>query len=445
MKAHMLCIGLALASHWVTAQEAPIPVYRQYATQQYMKQLMAKHPEMVEARSAIERQTYDFLRFGLPDTPTIAVVFHLVGDAAASIKEEDILAQLDALNRDFSSPEIPTGEDAHPALAAEGFAERAARPTINFCLADLSAAGGPAAGVFYAPSSTAEHAVGAVVGNAENGGTPAWEPKSHLNIWVAALENGLAGHAQMPGGPAESDGIVIHPDYLPRAAKPEGATEGSVEAKYGLGRTLSHLVGSYLNLYELWNDDQPCADDNVHDTPIHNAPNYGEPGYRHVSTCMDNPEEMTMNIMDNTDDVGQYLFTNGQMMRMYATLAPEGGPRAGLRQGSCTGLGLDGPIEGRSIENDKGQPATQPFSVTAYPNPANSGFTVLIGSPCEDQLTIEAYNELGARQYSNMVGNAVVGETNAFFINAEAWPPGAYVVRARCGRDAATVKVLLER
>jgi hypothetical protein len=74
---------------------------------------------------------------------------------------------------------------------------------------------------------------------------------------------------------------------------PLGQRLPRTKARTALCRTLTHLMGNYLNLYDLWNESQPCADDYVDDTPIHNAPNGRFWQYRHVSTCDGSPVEMT--------------------------------------------------------------------------------------------------------------------------------------------------------
>ena len=76
----------------------------------------------------------------------------------------------------------------------------------------------------------------------------------------------------MPGGPVATDGIVIDYRYF--------GTGGTAIAPYDEGRTLTHLVGNYLNLHDLWNDVSRCSDDEVADTPVHNGPNYALPKRR---------------------------------------------------------------------------------------------------------------------------------------------------------------------
>ncbi len=441
---HSLLALLLVLGLYAHAQEEPTTVYRQYATQQYMKELLAAHPEVAETRSAIERHTYDWLRFGLPDTPTIALVFHVVGTPASAITMADINKQVDALNRDFSDPAFPGEAAAHQAWHAERFSERAARPSIRFCLANQSPGGGPG-GVLYVPSQVPEFAVGAGVMNAQQGGSAAWDPQHYLNVFIAQLDGGVAGFAQMPGGPTATDGVVINMDYFSRNNQqgPNGPPPGL--EKYSAGRTLAHLIGSYLNLYELWNDDQPCTDDNVHDTPIHNAPNYGEPGYRHISTCGDNPVEMTMNVMDNTDDVGQYMFTNGQVMRMYATLATEGGPRAGLREAPCSGGGLGGePTMGRAATGHNAGQTGGKLAISLFPNPASEGFTVVVKSPCESSLWLTAHNAIGVLVHNQQL-EVVAGGTNSIYVGTRGWAPGMHSVQVRCGQETASAKLVIER
>lgn len=443
-KVILLLLGLILLGPPLFPQQ----LYRQYATQKYMKDLLAGNPGLEKARSAIERHTYDFGIYGRPDTVTIPVVIHLVGAASAAITWEDVQAQLNVLNKDFYQPEYLSTESAHEAWKAEHFAGKASKPFIRFCLAAQNPSGKMTPGVVYALSKVASFPVSNAITTSKGGGSPAWNTANYLNIWVAPLENDVAGFAQMPGGPVASDGIVIHTRFFARTNQRNYITTDPAIANYAFGRTLSHLVGSYLGLYELWNDDQPCADDYVHDTPIHNAPNYEKPGYRHVSTCGDNPVEMTMNLMDNTDDEAQYMFTNGQMMRMYATLAPKGGPRAGLRTlaSPCSNGGLfAGDVTGERSSDASSEVPAGKLAVQVYPNPASGGFTVLVSSLCEEEIRLTSFNQLGVQQHSQTVDGAQAGQTNAVYINARDWAPGMYLVRVHCGKETASAKILLER
>ncbi len=153
------------------------------------------------------------------------------------------------------------------------------------------------------------------------GGKDADKPEAVINIWIVDLGGLSRGFAQMPGGQSETDGIVI--DY--RCV----GIDGSALYPYNKGKTLTHLIANYLNIHSIWGTGF-CRDDGVEDTPIHNAPNYGCPTYKHITTCSDRiVQEMTVNFMDNSDDRCTNMFTKGQRNRIYANLVP-GGPRHSL-------------------------------------------------------------------------------------------------------------------
>lgn len=153
-----------------------------------------------------------------------------------------------------------------------------------------------------------------------NGGIDATNPTENLNIWVVNyLSQGkYLGFAQFPGGDPATDGVVIGHNFFGRT--------GVVSAPYNLGRTATHEVGHWMNLRHIWGDAN-CGNDEVADTPLHNAYNFGCPVYPHYSTCAGTPVEMTMNYMDYTDDACMFMFTEGQKGRSLAVFASDG-PRS---------------------------------------------------------------------------------------------------------------------
>ena len=78
------------------------------------------------------------------------------------------------------------------------------------------------------------------------GGSSAWDTKKYLNIWVCDIEDGILGWAQFPsGGDVNTDGVVINFEHF--------GTTGTAIYPYNLGRTTTHEVGHWLNLYlSLW-------------------------------------------------------------------------------------------------------------------------------------------------------------------------------------------------
>ena len=151
------------------------------------------------------------------------------------------------------------------------------------------------------------------VKKASTGGIAPYEPKTHLNVWVCPLTGGLLGYAQFPGGPPSTDGVVIN--YL------AFGTSGTAQAPFHKGRTVTHEIGHYLNLRHIWGDTPDCSgSDMVADTPNCEGPNFGEPTFPKVS-CNNGPNgDMFMNYMDYTDDLGMFMFTSEQVLRMRTAL-----------------------------------------------------------------------------------------------------------------------------
>ncbi len=148
------------------------------------------------------------------------------------------------------------------------------------------------------------------------GGIDPWPTDRYLNIWVCQLGGGLLGYAQFPGGPADTDGVVIlHSGF---------GTNGTAAAPFDLGRTTTHEIGHYLNLFHIWGDDgSGCSgSDEVADTPNAAGPNFGVPTFPHV-TCSNGPNgDLFYDYMDYTDDRGMVMFTNDQVARMEACWTP---------------------------------------------------------------------------------------------------------------------------
>ena len=131
----------------------------------------------------------------------------------------------------------------------------------------------------------------------------------------------MLGYAQFPGGPAETDGVVIlHSAF---------GTTGTAAAPFDKGRSATHEIGHWLNLFHIWGDDGTgCGgSDEVADTPNAAGPNFGCPVLPHV-TCGNGPNgDMFMNYMDYSDDDSMFMFSPGQVARMHTTLD---GPRNSL-------------------------------------------------------------------------------------------------------------------
>ncbi len=293
---------------------------RRYYTQKNHQRLLGTDREMRIKRMYLERSIPELSHGGLPQEVNITVVVHILYKSGSDTRNlptaSDVKQQLDITSKDFRQT---VKIIKHEADTKEKFSDANALDTkISFCLATQDPTSRNTSGVLTVPTSVTTWLADDKMKSATTGGSTAWNTEKYLNIWVVNLPDSISGYAQMPAGPIGTDGIVIDARYFGKKPTDDKTFP------YTEGKTLIHLIGSYLNLYELWSETELCGDDFVEDTPIHNAPTLGCVDYRHVSTCGDNPVAMTMNFMDNTNDDCQYMFTKGQLKRMHACLVKDG-------------------------------------------------------------------------------------------------------------------------
>ncbi len=372
----LLVFGLFHSS--LLGQETQRP-YRTYRTQKHQQQLLEQHPGIYQNILAIEEYIKNYEEPHPLPKHHLAIVFHVFyPEGQSPLDKSDIMLQIDELNESFKKRTNFVQSDWHSKVRQ--YANKAAKMDITFCLPASDETGQPTTAIHYYPVSRTIWEDPEALKSAESGGANPWNPEKYINIWVANLKGDLAGYAQMPGGPLETDGIVINNKFF-------GLSD---EKPYGQGRTLVHLLGSYLGLHELWNETHLCSDDFVEDTPIHNAPNYSlGTYYHHVSICPDKPIEMIINYMDNTDDEALFLFTAGQRRRVKAILSEEG-PRATLAQWGASSCGKL-PNNDNRISTITSQSAPSTYSsprFVLYPNPVKDKVRIKITNPQEEPVVL---------------------------------------------------------
>ena len=247
-------------------------------------------------------------------TRTIPVVFHVIhayGDE--NISKAQIEDQLRVVNEDFQR------QNADASNTRDFFKSRAANFNIEFKLARIAPDGSYTEGITrtYDPLNMIE--------NYEDGSSEAkstvsaWDRSRYLNIWVVKrIESSRAGtilgYAQLPGGPASTDGIVMIHDRV--------GTIGTANSS-GKGRTLTHEIGHWLGLYHPFQGG--CSgSDGVDDTPPVAEASYGCTASQNPNTCnTDFPNEIDMveNYMDYANGSCMNAFTNGQLARVNGFLA----------------------------------------------------------------------------------------------------------------------------
>ena len=237
----------------------------------------------------------------------IPVVFNvLYKTAAQNVSLAQLQSQIDVLNEDYA------GTNADHNLTSTYNSVKAGDIGIRFVLDQV---------IRKSTTKTSWKTNDAMKKSSQGGINPT-SPTTKLNIWVCNLSGGILGYAQFPGGSSATDGVVLDDNAT--------GNTGTAAAPFNKGRTATHEIGHWLNLRHIWGD-ATCGNDQVGDTPVHNAANYGCPAAGHLSTCTGTPVEMTMNYMDYTDDACMYMFSNGQRSRMLAVFA-SGGPRNSFAQ-----------------------------------------------------------------------------------------------------------------
>lgn len=244
-------------------------------------------------------------------TITIPVVVHVIYNAPEqNISDEQVQSQIDVLNEDYGAinstiMDVPSDwqsliTDSH----------------IRFKLAQRDSLGNYSTGITRTPTAQTSFLILTTdVKYDSTGGINGWPRNQYLNIWVCNLESHALGYAAFPGGTYSEDGIVISYKCFGR--------KGTSAKPYNLGRTTTHEIGHWLNLYHVWGDDGgDCSgDDQVSDTPLQGDADYRCPVFPKLDACSPNPPGiMYMNYLDYTDDKCMMFFTPGQISRMRATL-----------------------------------------------------------------------------------------------------------------------------
>ena len=343
----------------------------------------------------------------------IPIIFHvLYNSTTTNISDAQILSQMEILNIDYSRKNLDAINT--PAM----FATLAADARIQFCLAHQTPNGNWTDGItrtsttkttFNMPSNEAKYN--------SKGGVDAWDTDKYLNIWIVpeiidGAIMGVLGYAQMPGGNSATDGIVIGYKFI--------GNIGTVSAPFNKGRTLTHEMGHYFNLYHIWGDDfGSCSgSDFVDDTPNQASKNFGCPTHPHIS-CSNNGD-MFQNYMDYTNDTCMNLFTKGQRDRMLAALNTQRGDL--LTSGVCHANYL-------KKDND--------LEFNIFPNPANKQINIKINNT--ESINIQIIDISGREIFFKEF------ETNKISINTSELTNGIYFLKIKSNTQIGFKKFIIQQ
>ncbi|NQV52781.1 MAG: T9SS type A sorting domain-containing protein [Flavobacteriales bacterium] len=295
---------------------------------------------------------------------TIPVVVHVLYRLEENnISYDQILSQIEVLNRDFN------WQQSDKDLIPEVWRDLGVAAKFKFKLADRDPDGNFTNGVTRTQTDVENIGTEELYYLAHRSGVEPWTQPFYMNIWVCELKGNSLGFAILPGAKmSERDGIVISPRAF--------GTMGTAKAPYNMGRTMVHEAGHYFGLRHIWgSDNEKCSStDYIDDTPKQKAENYGCNNFPSIS-CNNGPNgDMFMNFMDYSNDVCALLFTKRQVEFMQLVLKTN--RRAMFYSNGVTAVAESRPSEWK-----------------IYPNPSDGMVHLEFGDGMP--RTIEIFNAMG--------------------------------------------------
>lgn len=277
----------------IAIKKDPGTTARMAGQEAQLQQRLAAHKVQVEGSSA-------------SDTLLIPVVFHIVLIDTSLVTDEQIREQVDVLNRNYA------GSNSDSVKIPSWFKVLFGHSTIRFALAKRTPDNQPTTGIIRRPTASASFSISDDAVKAfSTGGDDPWNINNYLNVWLCPLSGGLLGYSTIPAVTAMVPGVVVDYRSLP----------GGSYTQYNAGKTMTHEIGHFFNLYHIWGDDFGACwgTDYVDDTP--NQANYtsGSPTGVVTDACSPTaPGILYENYMDYTDDDAMEMFTVEQVARMEA-------------------------------------------------------------------------------------------------------------------------------
>lgn len=247
----------------------------------------------------------------------------------------------------------------------------------------------------------------------------------YMNLVVRNISGGILGYSPLGGSPSAGMTVVIDNNAFGKSMTTSPATCAGYapSAPYNLGRTLTHELGHFFNLYHTFQacDGANCttSGDRVCDTEPTSTAYYNcDPAGSVASDCTGDPQ-LTMNYMDYVEDSCMYMFTAGQATRMqawYNTISS---------QFNMTTLGNEEVLKNQ-------------FAIS--PNPNKGSFSIQFANPVANY----------AMQVYDSTGRVLVDEENANNqdlvknIQLPSAQKGVYFVTLRTQEGIVTKKVIVE-
>ena len=239
---------------------------------------------------------------------TIPIVFHIVLPDPYLVTDTKIIEQLRVLNESFAG-------NAPDSIGIPGyFKPLFGKSKIQFCLAQRTPDGYPTSGIDRVTTTKTSFSVmNDNVKHTLTGGVDIWDDNRYLNVWVCILSNNILGYGTFPTeGDRYNQGVVINYHSMP----------GGVFANFNGGKTLTHEIGHYFNLYHIWGDDNGACtgSDYVDDTPNQSGATSGCYTIKTDACTPGGSGTLFQDYMDYSNDQCLLLFTPNQSDRMETAL-----------------------------------------------------------------------------------------------------------------------------
>ncbi|MCB0396328.1 MAG: T9SS type A sorting domain-containing protein [Flavobacteriales bacterium] len=366
---------------------------RTCGTTEYMERLFRENPGYEQRLQQMNQELAAYVAARKNSSEphavvTIPTVVHVVYNTSGqNHSDASVQSQIDAMNADFRL--LNSDKSTAPSVfqSLQGDAE------IEFCLAQRDPNGNPTTGITRTQTNTSSFSTNDDVKYTSSGGKDAWPRDKYLNLWVCDISGGILGYAQFPGGPAATDGVVLHTDYF-----------GTINANtpFNLGRTGTHEVGHWLGLYHIWGDAN-CGNDQVSDTPTQQTSNSGCPSFPHV-TCSNGPNgDMFMNYMDYVNDACMVMFSLGQNSRMQGVVD---GSRSSLKTSDGCVPPSAPPVAGFDVDNSTTCSGTVQFFDQSTVGPTGWMWSFGDGNSSTTQNPVHTYTSNGTFNVKLVVSNA---------------------------------------
>lgn len=245
----------------------------------------------------------------------IPIVFHVVWiDDRQNLEDSVIQHQVDVLNKSFNKKNSDT------IILTDTLRNWVGNFNISFELAYIDPLGNVTNGITRTKTINPHFSYYDDPVKKSHYGKEPWPTDRYLNVWVCNLLDGFRGYAQFPGGPPETDGVVVDWQTVGNGNYPWTYPNSD---NLACGKVLVHEIGHWLNLYHPWgNTTFGCGDDHILETGLQDEPVY------HTHECYDtlfsfcNPSERVFvkHYMDYSGCDCMVTFTKNQVERGLASL-----------------------------------------------------------------------------------------------------------------------------